>query len=65
MTSQLLSAIAGIVLSLAFAYIPPLKKFFDSIGSDYKRTVMGAAIILVGCRGCQGHNRTQRRISRR
>jgi uncharacterized membrane protein len=47
MTVELLSAIAGILLSLAFSYIPGLKTWYDQLAADAKRLVMLGALFLV------------------
>jgi len=46
MTETELSSIAGIVLSLAFSYVPGLKGSYEKLSGDYKRLVM-AALLLV------------------
>ena len=46
MTATELGSIAGIVLSLAFSYVPGLKGTYDKLSGDYKRLVM-AALLLV------------------
>ena len=47
MSPELLSSVSGIVLSLAFSYIPGLNNKFAAIQSDYKRLVMLGALLLV------------------
>lgn len=40
MTVELLSSVAGIILSLIFSYVPGAKDWFNSLMPDYKRLVM-------------------------
>lgn len=47
MSSDKLSALAGVVLSLAFSYIPGLKTWFGGLSSTGKRLVMLAALLIV------------------
>ena len=47
MSSDKLSALAGVVLSLAFSYVPGLKTWFGGLPSIGKRLVMLAALLLV------------------
>jgi len=47
MTSELLSSISGILLSLSFSYIPGLKRWFDTLDREYKQLVMGILLFLV------------------
>lgn len=47
MTAELLSAIAGIALSLAFSYIPGLSGWFDAKEPTTKRLIM--AMVLLAC----------------
>lgn len=44
MSSDKLSALAGVVLSLAFSYIPGLKTWFGGLSSTGKRLVMLAVL---------------------
>ena len=46
MEANLLASVSGVVLSLAFSYIPGLKGWFDGIKPDYKRLVMLGALLL-------------------
>ena len=46
MTATELSAIAGVVLSLFFSYVPGVKSWFGDLSSEYKQTVMG--LLLLG-----------------
>jgi len=47
MTATELSAIAGVVLSLVFSYIPGVKNWFDGLESVFKQAVMGGVLIFV------------------
>lgn len=47
MDAELLSGIAGVVLSLAFSYIPGVKTWYDSLTGDMKRGVMALALLVV------------------
>ena len=47
MSSELLASVAGVLLSLAFSYLPGLRPWFDKLQPDYKRLVMLAALALV------------------
>lgn len=47
MTPENLTAIAGIVLSLAFSYIPGLKGWYEQFNTEQKRVVMLALLALV------------------
>lgn len=47
MTSDLLASLAGIALSLAFAYVPGLRDWFDGLTTEYKRLVMAGALLIV------------------
>lgn len=40
MTSDELAAVAGVVLSLAFSYVPGLSGWFDGLRGEYKRLIM-------------------------
>ncbi len=58
MSAEQLSAVAGVVLSLAFSYIPGLQGVFDPLTPTEKRLVMASLLIIVaiaaflaGCRG--------------
>lgn len=46
MTPDLLAGLAGVLLSLAFAYIPGAEKWFDALDGTYKRLVMLALLVL-------------------
>lgn len=43
---DLLAALAGIVLSLAFAYIPQAREWFDALSPTYKRLTMLALLAV-------------------
>jgi hypothetical protein len=47
MTTELLASIAGIVLSLAFSYLPRLSNWFDKLPPQYKRVCMGGLLVAV------------------
>lgn len=58
MSADQLSAIAGVVLSLAFSYGPGLKDKFETLDPTQKRLVMAALLLIIasasfgaGCRG--------------
>jgi len=58
MSAEQLSAVAGVILSLAFSYIPGLQDVFEPLTPTEKRLVMASLIIIVaiaaflaGCRG--------------
>lgn len=53
MTAELLSAIAGILLSLAFSYIPGISDWFDQLDPTRKRLVM-ASLLFVTALGTFG-----------
>jgi len=46
MDASLLAAISGVVLSLAFSYVPKLKDWFAKLEGDYKRLVMLVVLFL-------------------
>ena len=48
MSSELLAAIAGIVLSLACSYIPGLSTKFAKLQSSTKRLIMAGLLLLTG-----------------
>lgn len=48
MSVEILSAVAGIVLSLLFSYVPGLDVWFASLESKWKQSIMGVCILLVG-----------------
>lgn len=47
MSVELISAIAGIILSLAFEFIPGFEKWYGGQSEQYKRLFMVAALVLV------------------
>ena len=46
MSAELLASVSGVVLSLAFSYIPGLNKKFGSLEGDHKRLVMLGVLFL-------------------
>lgn len=55
---QTLAAVAGVVLSLLFSYVPGLRDKFDELEGTYKRLIMLALLALVSIGifvlGCAG-----------
>lgn len=47
MDSVALSSIAGVILSLAFSYIPGLRPWYDGQTSETKRLVMAGLLLVV------------------
>lgn len=47
MTAELLSSVAGIVLSLLFSYVPGLNAWFAGLDSVKKSLIMLGALLLV------------------
>jgi len=47
MTADQLSAIAGIVLSLVFSYVPGISDWFEALEKKYKQALMGVLLIVV------------------
>lgn len=47
MTSELLSSIAGIVLSLVFSYVPGINSAFGALKSETKRLIMAGLLLIV------------------
>ena len=47
MSVELLASIAGIVLTLAFSYIPGLSDRFDPLPATTKQAIMGGLLIVV------------------
>ena len=45
MSAELLSAVAGGVLSLIMSYVPGVKTWWDGLTGQYRRTVMGVLIL--------------------
>ena len=60
MTETTIASLAGIVLSLAFSYVPGLREKYASLTADYKRLVMVLALLLVSAgifaAGCAGYS---------
>jgi len=61
LTAEQLSAIAGVVLSLAFSYIPGVRDWFDGLMPTIKRLIMAGLLLAValgafglGCAGVLG-----------
>ncbi len=46
MSPELLAAVGGVVLSLAFSYIPGLRGWFDERVPDHKRLIMLGVLFL-------------------
>lgn len=46
LTPGILSVIAGVVLSLAFSYIPGLRKQFNRLNGTWKRLVMLCVLVV-------------------
>jgi len=49
MTAEMISASAGILLSLVFSYVPGLSDWFNALDGAHKRLVMLAALVLPAC----------------
>jgi hypothetical protein len=47
MTSENLARFAGIVLSLAFSYVPGLQEKYNALSGIYKRLIMAGALVVV------------------
>lgn len=47
MTSEQLGALAGLILSLAFSYIPGLSDKFAALDATVKRLIMAALLLVV------------------
>jgi O-antigen/teichoic acid export membrane protein len=47
MTPEQLAAIAGVVLSLAFSYVPGLSQWYDTLDGDHKRLIMLGSLFVV------------------
>jgi len=47
MTSDLLSSVSGVVLSLLFSYLPGLSAWYGELSGDKKRLVMLSMLALV------------------
>ena len=46
-TPEFLAAVAGVVLSLAFSYVPGLRDWYEALAGEFKRLIM-AGVLLVG-----------------
>ncbi len=49
MSAEQLAAIAGIILSLLFSYVPGLSDWYSGLESTKKRLVMAALLLGVAC----------------
>jgi hypothetical protein len=47
MTAESLAAIAGVILSLAFSYVPGLSDKFSQLDATVKRLLMAALLLIV------------------
>lgn len=47
MTAKQLTVMASAAISLICSYIPGVKDWYEALTGDYKRMLMGAAIVLV------------------
>lgn len=47
LTPDLIGSVAGIVLSLAFSYVPGLKQRYEALTGEWKRVIMAALLFLV------------------
>jgi hypothetical protein len=47
MTAEKLAELAGILLSLAFSYVPGLRERYDALEGIHKRLIMGGALLVV------------------
>lgn len=47
MSVELISAIAGIILSLVFEFVPGFEKWYGGLDAQFKRLFMVAALFLV------------------
>lgn len=46
MTTEQLGAVAGIVLSLALAYVPTLREWYDAKTTQQKAQIMGGLLVV-------------------
>ena len=46
MTAETLSAVAGVVLSLAFSYVPGVREWFDALDATRKRLIMALSLVI-------------------
>jgi hypothetical protein len=47
MTAEELSAIAGVVLSLVFSYVPGVAGWYEKLQADWKRVLMAVLLLAV------------------
>jgi hypothetical protein len=47
MTAETLSAVAGVVLSLAFSYVPGVREWFEALDATRKRLIMALSLAIV------------------
>jgi hypothetical protein len=47
MNAEQLASIAGVVLSLAFSYVPGVKGWFEELAKGQKQALMGGLLIVV------------------
>lgn len=47
LTAESLTMFAGVILSLAFSYIPKLNSWFDGLQAEYKRLIMAGLTLAV------------------
>lgn len=55
MTPELLARIAGVVLSLALAYVPGVSTWYNALSSQLKVTVMGVLLVLAAAGSLLAH----------
>lgn len=58
LTPEFLAAVAGVVLSLAFSYVPGLRDWYEALAGEFKRLIMAGVLLLVAIAlyalGCAG-----------
>ena len=47
MSSEQLGVVAGVVLSLAFSFVPGLSAWFSALASERKQLIMGILLIVI------------------
>lgn len=47
MDNNTLAGLAGVIISLAFSYVPGLKGLYDRLTGDYKRLAMLVVLVVV------------------
>jgi hypothetical protein len=47
MDAKLLASLAGVILSLAFSYIPGLKDWYQPLSGEKKRLIMFGLIVVI------------------